>query len=80
MELLPQHMQDEILPTEAPPTNPYPAYSLWDVSHTSRSHGDLPQQTYAQYILYWMFLLHILAEIVPTRISSRKLVSSTVIL
>ena len=36
-------------------------------SHTSRSHRDLPQQTYAQYmIVCWMFLLYIQAEIVLT--------------
>ena len=47
-------------------------------SHTNRSHRDLPQQTYAQYtILYRMFVLHILAEIVPTRISSHKPMPST---
>ena len=48
-------------------------------SHKSRSHRDLPQQTYAQnIILYRMFLLHIQAEIVPTRISSHNPVSNTV--
>ena len=47
-------------------------------SHTSRSSRDLPQQTYAQnIILCRMFLLHIQAEIVPTRISSHKPVSNT---
>ena len=48
-------------------------------SHTSRSHRDFPQQTYAQYILYGMFLLHIQGEIVPTRISSNKPVPSTIL-
>ena len=77
MELLPQHMQAEILPTGTPPTNQYPIYFMGCFSHTSSSHRDLSQQTYAQYILYWMFLLHIQAEIMPTRIFFRKPVPST---
>ena len=78
MDLLPQHMHAEILPTGTPPTNQYPVYYTVCFSHESRSHRDLPQQTYAQYIiLYRMFLLHIQAEIVPTRISPHKPVSNT---
>ena len=47
-------------------------------SHKNSSRRDLPKQTYAQYIiLYQMFLLHIQAEIVLTRISSHKPVSNT---
>ena len=78
IDLLPQHMHAEILPTGTPPTNQYPVYYTVCFSHESRSHRDLPQQTYAQYIiLYRMFLLHIQAEIVPTRISFHKPVSNT---
>ena len=78
IDLLPQHMHAEILPTGTPPTNQYPVYSTVCFSHESRSHRDLPQQTYAQYIiLYRMFLLHIQAKILPTRISSHKPVSNT---
>ena len=76
MELLPQHMQADILPSGTPPTNPYPIYFMGCFSHTSSSHRDLPRQTYA-HILYGMFLLHIQAEIMPTRISSHKPVPST---
>ena len=67
IDLLPQHMHAEILPTGTPPTNQYPVYYTVCFSHESRSHRDLPQQTYAQYIiLYRMFLLHIQAQMVPT--------------
>ena len=71
------NIQAELVTTGNSSHNPYPIYFMGCFSHTSSSHRDLPQQTYAQYILYGMFLLHIQTEIMPTRISSHKPVPST---
>ena len=59
-----------MVPMGTSPTNPYPVCFIQDVSLThpgwNGAYGKHLPQTHAQNSLYGMFLLHILAEMVPT--------------
>ena len=68
------HIQAEMVPMANISHKTMPR-SLWDVSLThpgsNGADGEL-SQTHAHYSIYWMFLLHIQAEIVHTLNHSRK--------
>ena len=71
------NIQAEMVPTGTPQNISHKTMpkTLWDVSLThpgsNGAYGEL-SQTHAHYSIYWMFLLHIQAEIVPTLNHSRK--------